>query len=395
LLAVALLLGMGGNLLADDLSRQIEKGRATVGEVRARIERLEAKGRELQTRIDAMNRQVARVAAEIDRLKALRRDARENRLLIDYRLENELKASNELSRKLSRLNRAFHENERRLREETQRLLAAYDVLIRALTEAIGRRTSPKVQNALLAELYRRRTERESYAARIRPTAPLKVYGITLDPLDGPEEILEKADLLQDSEEKLRGTIALIDRRIGELEETKQLLEETVTLTIESNFFDDRVFRRSRSVTVARQERPDTQAAPSQDASGETEPEMNVAGQQPAAGGEETEAPPTDVPDTTPPATQPEVPDSDVQVVNVADDDLLQTLDLSVELLLKGSRGNGTPSEIERAIAKLRRHRALLLERAATFHENAEALKAKAEALRREEHRLQKGRTQGE
>ncbi|RME05201.1 MAG: hypothetical protein D6812_03555, partial [Deltaproteobacteria bacterium] len=97
----------------------------------------------------------------------------------------------------------------------------------------------------------------------------------------------------------------------------------------------------------------------------------------------------------PPAAQPENPDSGVQVVNIADDDLRQTLDLSVELLLKGSRGNGSPSEIERAIAKLRNHRAFLLERATTFHENAEALKAKAKALRKEEGRRQSGSRRGE
>ena len=362
--------------------RTIEGWKKEVSRRRAAVRHFDEKDAALRRRIEAMRREVARLAEQIEALKEMRRSGGENRLLLDYRLENQLKASNELSEKLSRLNQAFHANERRRQREIEGLLAAYDGLIEALTARIAQTRGRRAKSALLAELHRYRSEREGYAAQILPRSPLKVYGIRVDPLDGPEEMLEKADILKDSEEKIRKTIGLIDRRIGELEETRQLIEETVALTIESNFFEDQIFRRSRSVNLSRQEHPVVQATdPSEGGAEEEAPDMNVAGQTPAAGPEEN-----DVPSTTADPGASAGSTGETEFVTITDDDLLQTLDLSVELLLKGSLGNGSPAEIERAIEKLRKHRAILLEQARAFHEDSERLKARAETLERAERR---------
>lgn len=122
----------------------------------------------------------------------------------------------------------------------RRLMAAARALAQKLSRLDGRINAArlalgKVRQQLGASLLWLRGARKALVARAlqrtgsrparrggRNLRVLKVARVKLDPLDGPREIHEKADLLRDSEEKLRRRIAQIDLVIKGLGRRQQL-----------------------------------------------------------------------------------------------------------------------------------------------------------------------------
>jgi hypothetical protein len=112
----------------------------------------------------------------------------------------------------------------------------------------------------------------------QPAQPLDIGRASADPLDGPRELEEKADLLRDSEDKLKREVTRLASRIDDVERRRHLRER-------SNAVDDDWF--GESASNRKSARPATLGPPSQSStrtSGAGDGAMNAVPGTPAAPG---------------------------------------------------------------------------------------------------------------
>jgi hypothetical protein len=180
------------------------------GDLRARevdVARLETERTQLEARRGRLASESQRLAGEIERTKAeppgVRRDAQLQELLAQQQ-----STADELQR-LSAIERT----------QAQSLLQAR----RTLMATCDRALATPLSEARRLELTRLRTAQATLLA-----APPQPLGIGKAPeastLDGPRDLQEKADLLRDSEDKLKREVARLASRIDDVERRRHLRE---------------------------------------------------------------------------------------------------------------------------------------------------------------------------
>ena len=170
-----------------------------------------------------LERDSADLAAQIEKLKSdtgVRRDARLQELLATQKQK-----SDELERLASDL-----------RGRGSLLAGARRKLIADCDRALA---SPTLPEAKRLELARVRTAQA--AALAAPAKPLGVARAADDPLDGPRELQDKADLLRDSGDKLRREVQRLAQRIDGVERRRHLRERAGA--IDEDLFGEAVSNR--------------------------------------------------------------------------------------------------------------------------------------------------------
>jgi|GEM_PF-5592179 len=123
---------------------------------------------------------------------------------------------------------------------------------RALVVACDRALATELGAARRLELARLRTAQVTLLAQVGSQGKV-VSGVDVDPLDGPRELLEKADLLRDSGDKLRREVQRMALRIDDAERRRHLRERAYA--VDEDLFGDATYSRrtaqpSRSATVS-------------------------------------------------------------------------------------------------------------------------------------------------
>src|SRR6185369_13571709 len=186
-----------------------------------------------RTPVEAHQKQLARdndeLAAQIERVKAeggVRRDAKLQELLAAQKQK-----SDELERVASDL-----------RGRASLLAGARKKLIGDCDRALASQTLTPVQRLELARI---RTAQA--AALAEPGKPIGVARAAENPLDGPRELQDKADLLRDSGDKLRREVQRLAQRIDGVERRRHLRERAGA--VDEDLFGEAVSNR-RSPRVA-------------------------------------------------------------------------------------------------------------------------------------------------
>lgn len=164
---------------------------------------------ELNQRFAAVDKAVAGRTALLGRLDRYRRSIRDTRRqeagpARDFKLRRLLAEAQALAKQISALDVELARHQEALEEARQSLL-------RLLAELQGAQRE-KVQQ----ELARTRQSKDGRPAVLKVARPL------IHPLDGPREIEEKADVLRDSEDKIRKRIEEIDRALTNMAERRRL-----------------------------------------------------------------------------------------------------------------------------------------------------------------------------
>ncbi|MDY0000208.1 MAG: hypothetical protein RBU30_02820 [Polyangia bacterium] len=171
---------------------------------------------DLAARLAELNRKFAQVdqaiasrvtlLGRLDRYRRSIKEARDQEAgpARDFKLRRLLAEAQVLASKLSALDAELAGHQRALEEARRALVTKLSALKGAERLRVQR------------ELARTRGAKE------RPPAVLKVARPVIDPLDGPREIEEKADVLKDSEEKIRKRIEEIDRVLANMAERRRL-----------------------------------------------------------------------------------------------------------------------------------------------------------------------------
>jgi hypothetical protein len=205
LTAVALLgtLALAAPAHADALSEV--RGRA------AQVTRLENQRAQLDGQRTVLERESQALSSEIDRQKAepagLRRDARLQELLAAQKTKAD----------------ALQKEAGALRAGVSQLTSARRALVAACDRALGA-SLPEAQRLELSRLRTAQVTLLAMPSSPGSSAPAVNPTVSIDPLDGPRELTEKADLLRDSEDKLRREVERISARIDDVERRRHLRE---------------------------------------------------------------------------------------------------------------------------------------------------------------------------
>jgi hypothetical protein len=197
---------------------------------------------QLETQRAALEQDSQALGAQIERLKNTPAGVRR-----DLQLQEQLAAQKSKSDELERVGSGLR---RRLAE----LGAARKKLIGDCDRALAT-TLPEAKRL---ELTRLRTAQATWLAL--PDRPLGVARATADPLDGPRELQDKADLLRDSGDKLRREVTRLAQRIDGVERRRHLRERAGA--VDEDLFGESVSnRRSARVATASRDNLGNMTAP--------------------------------------------------------------------------------------------------------------------------------------
>jgi prefoldin subunit 5 len=222
LLALLLSLSLGMPVWAasglDALRSEAQTGRAQVRELRERQQSLRA---ELNT-----------LAGRIEQLKAEQR----GRLVAGPELETALRRSQDLSGQLTGLAQSLAGAES---EAERRNLALHSALsdelarVRAAWDATSDR---EARSRLIARMRGLRAERDAVRSALPPS---RVPALNpAEASDDPEDLLEQADALRDSEDKVRQRLQALRARITEVREERELDRRMSDFLGEESMFDE-------------------------------------------------------------------------------------------------------------------------------------------------------------
>lgn len=200
--------------------------------VRAKAQAARAEVRTLRERQQTLRGELNGLAERIETLKA----AQQGKLTASAELDQALKRSQELSGALTGLAQsvasAEGESERAhlslhaaLSEELARVKAAWDS------------TGDRQERArLLSRMRTLRAEREAVRTAL-PASQVPALGGT-DSGDDPEDLLEQADVLRDSEDKVKQRLKALHARIAEVREERELERRMNDFLGEEAMFDE-------------------------------------------------------------------------------------------------------------------------------------------------------------
>jgi uncharacterized coiled-coil DUF342 family protein len=200
--------------------------------LRAEAREARSRARELRERQQGLRAELNTLAGRIETLKA----EQQSRLVAGAELEGALRRSQELSGALTGLAQSLAEAEA---ESQRRNLALHEALSRELARvrAAWDATSDRESRAgLLSRMRTLRAERDAVRAAL-PPSQVPALG-RAEASDDPEDLLEQADALRDTEDKVHQHLQALRARISEVREERELDRRMRDFLGEESIFDE-------------------------------------------------------------------------------------------------------------------------------------------------------------
>ena len=196
-----------------------------------------AEGDELSFRIDALKIQAKGGLGIIGR----------------YKLSRSLRKAQALSEEISALEKELHEIGSKLKENKKELEREYERQITILMESLDSVTHIEERGKLLEKVKKYQLAKEKLAEpEEEKQEHLDIAQIEIQEFDGPQEIREKADLINDYAAKMKNRIDVLDARADRLALEIKTRERLGEFAEEISFFGER-FSREEIVSDAREE----------------------------------------------------------------------------------------------------------------------------------------------
>ena len=202
---------------------------------RLKIEYRELAGQheELVRRQKSLLAEQREVADEIEKIKAS-----DPGWLARMRLERLLARNLEVSRQLVEIARRLAENERRRLKLQDRIYHAYTLEMERVVKLLKRTANKKQAADLARRFYELQVRRQRWRSPTAIETDFSLFEVEVDPLDGPEELIAKAQLLEDLVTKIKAAISRIDKRIDRLRREFRLTSEMRDMVREMNLFQE-------------------------------------------------------------------------------------------------------------------------------------------------------------
>ncbi|HPQ68030.1 MAG TPA: hypothetical protein PKW95_02805 [bacterium] len=176
-----------------------------------------------------------KLADEIETIKA-----EDPGLLARMRLERLLSRNLEVSRQLDETEKALEKNRSMRRELKKKIYYAYTGEMESTINQMRETKNKKSAADLARRFYTLQQRRDPWRISAAVEQDFSLFKVEIEPLDGPAEILNKADILDDLVAKIRTAIARIDQRIKVLQREQRLAGEMRDLVSEMNLFQEGV-----------------------------------------------------------------------------------------------------------------------------------------------------------
>ncbi|PTL82090.1 TetR family transcriptional regulator [Vitiosangium sp. GDMCC 1.1324] len=219
-LLLSLTLGMPARAASgvDSLRTEAQAGRAQV--------------RELRERQQALRSELNTLAGRIEQLKA----EQKGRLVAGPALEAALRRSQELSGQLTGLAQSLAGAESEAERRNLALHAALSDELARVRAAWDSTSDREARSRLIARMRDLRAERDAVRAALPPS---QVPALNpAEASDDPEDLLEQADALRDSEDKVRQRLQALRARITEVREERELDRRMSDFLGEESMFDE-------------------------------------------------------------------------------------------------------------------------------------------------------------
>jgi hypothetical protein len=256
---VALLSGAGPIAPGPDLSELREAALHS----RNRMQELKLRQAKLAAELDQLG-------AKIDRLKKQRGTS----LLPRSELNGALQRSQELSAELTNVAQALSKEEVNRHRSHEALAAALSEKVRRLADDWEHADSRDERKRVLGEMRSIRAEREQVRAWLPAgTAPTAASSAAFA---NREDLLEQADALRDSQDKVQQQMRSLDTRIAEARQERELDRKMKDFLREESLFDeqDRRFRLYRELPTP----PPTEGVPAASLGPNAQPPVSSPGQ---------------------------------------------------------------------------------------------------------------------
>lgn len=219
LLALSLSLGS----VSAEAATQLETARAQAKSARQVL----SDGRKQQM---ALRSELNQVSTRIESMKA-----KGQTFLSNPELDAQLRKSQELSASLTSLAQSLAQAEQTSQSAALSLLNVLNDELTRLRAALEKSQSREERKTLIAQIRSVRDEREQLRAQLPATAVPQLNTTTSD---DPDDLLEQADALRDSEDKLRSQMKQLQARIQEAREEKELDRRIDDFSRDESMFDD-------------------------------------------------------------------------------------------------------------------------------------------------------------
>ena len=217
--------------LARQTEPALQAARAQAGEARTQLASVRSRQAALRSELNTL-------AARIEQLKA----QRQGKLSAGEELETALRRSQELSAELTQLAQALAAAESLHRSRASALHAALSAELLRLRAAWEATPEREARARLLERMRLLRTERDGVRAAL-PDGELPALATTEGAAadgasDDPEDLLEQADALRDSRDKVRQRLAALQGHIAELREARDLERRMSDFLGDESMFDE-------------------------------------------------------------------------------------------------------------------------------------------------------------
>ena len=219
------------------LQKQVSKLEEQKTQLEAKKAKLVAEGDKLSLKIDALKIQAKSGLGIIGR----------------YKLSRSLRKAQALSEKIHALEKQLHEMESELKSRKRELEGEYERQIALLMESLSEVTGTEERGKILEKVKEYQAAKEKLAApKEKKLEHLDITQIEIQEYDGPREIREKADLINDFAAKMKNRIDALNARAEKLGVEFKTREKLGEFAEEISFFGER-FSREEIVSDAGEE----------------------------------------------------------------------------------------------------------------------------------------------
>lgn len=206
-------------------------GADAVSQARAQLEQLRTEASFLRDQQHSLRLELNTVG---DRIAALKAASRGN-LLRQNELDLELKRSQALSELLTGLSGRIAETDAAATRAQEAVVAALSQELQRLRAQFEQTSDRERRRQLISQMRQLRDERERYEAALpRSNAP----ALSTASSDDPEDLLEQADALRDSRDKVQKRLEAVRRRTHELRLERELDERMSEFVEQESLFDE-------------------------------------------------------------------------------------------------------------------------------------------------------------
>ena len=219
------------------LQKQVSKLEEQKTQLEAKKAKLVAEGDKLSLKIDALKIQAKSGLGIIGR----------------YKLSRSLRKAQALSEKIHALEKQLHEMGSELKSRKRELEGEYERQIALLMESLSKVTGTEERGRILEKVKEYQAAKEKLAVpKEEKLEHLDITQIEIQEYDGPQEIREKADLINDFAAKMKNRIDMLNTRAEKLGVEFKTRERLGEFAEEISFFGER-FSREEIVSDAGEE----------------------------------------------------------------------------------------------------------------------------------------------